>query len=229
MKKCVCFVLAVISMLAVPVFSRAQTTPITPLDYYKIGQFMESTTFYSDMSAFPKRSDMRAKMDVERRLLVKMGPTQDVLVGFDHMVNALTTLPFDTSYASWTQTQKDQFTNSSADFNAIRAWLGSGDTQPRFYFWLGSDTEYLAKGGPGIIAAGNTLDSVQANYKSTINDYFTFPTSEPNSYKTALPAIQTAMAAIAAYNGKAIAATDVPVIQQQAQIIYDCANGKVSQ
>lgn len=226
MKRCVLSVLAVVSLLTVPVPIRAQT----PLDFYKMGQFLEWTAFFNNLASIPKKSDLRAKLDVERQALVKLGAPAAVLTGYDHMVNAVVTLPFDTAYSSWTATQQSQFTGSGVDWNAIRTWFGTADTQPRFYFWLGSDTEYVVKDGPASVNSwGQTLDSQQASYKAILSDYAIFPTTDVASYKTAVPGIQAAITALGAYNGKTLAAADITAIQQAAQPIYDAANGKVAQ
>ena len=230
MNKRLLAILAVLALLGLPGNCRAQGTPGTPLEYYKMGQFLEWCTFFRNVASFPNKTEMRGKFAAERQELVKLSAPTTVLNAYDHMVNALTTLPFDTDYSSWTPTQQTQFSTSSPDFSTIRTWLGNGDTAPRFYYFLGSDTEYAVKDGPALVNSwGQTLDSVQTTYKSVLSDYSFFATTYPISFKTAIPAVQTAITALAAYNGKTLAVADIAAIQQAAQPIYDAANGKVSQ
>jgi hypothetical protein len=229
MKKSMLAVLAVLILPWVSENCRAQTAA-TPLDYYKLGQFLEWCTFFKNVASFPNKSEMRGKLDLERQVLLKMNAPAAVLNAYDHMVNALISLPFDTDYSSWTPTQQTQFANSSPDFNVFRTWLGTGDTTARFYYFLGSDTEYAVKDGPASLNSwGVSLANVQANYKPILTDYALFTNSYPNSFPTAVPAVQAAIKALAAYNGKTVSAADLAAVQQLAQPIYDAANGKISQ
>jgi hypothetical protein len=177
------------------------------------------------------KATLRQKMAEERREMVMIGAPQNVLNAFDTLVNTYAGLPFKTAWSTWTKDQQNTYINAGMDWAAVNAWLGTGDVAPKFYFWLGYDTMAIAKTGPLEIGSwGYNLASTQATYPTSLGDFASFASAYPNTFKTAIPAVQSAIQALAAYNGKTLAQTDITgALQQQAQIIYDAANGKISQ
>jgi hypothetical protein len=227
MTKCTLSILSVFLLL---VSTTASSFAQTPLEYFQLGQFLRSMSNTTSVTQYGKSSDIKAKLNEERRLLVKLGAPTAVLTTYDHMVNSFRDLPWGTSYSSWTQDQLNAYTNSGLDWTAVNAWLGSGDTQPHFYFWLGYDTYFLAYMGPQQLNAwGFALADVQTNYKIPLADFVSFSTSYPISLKTALPDVQAAITAIAAYGSKVPSKDDMTALQTQANIIYNDANGRIAQ
>jgi hypothetical protein len=226
-------VITAAGLLALPL--QAQTTAAaytpTPLDYYKLGQFFQTTTNSMYLIGSSKNA-LRQKLSDERRELVKVGATQTVLNAYDKMVNIFSGLPFTTAWSTWTPAQQTAYTGSGMDWTVVNAWLPAGDSMPRFYFWLGYDTMFVAKTGPSELNSwGYTLASAQPGYTQPLSDFNAFATSYPNTFKTAIPSVQGAIQALAAYNGKTPPAqADITsTLQVQAQVIYDAANGKISQ
>jgi hypothetical protein len=224
------FLLSFLLVLGLVAGTRLSVVAQTPLDYFQLGQFLQSTTNSLSVSQYGRSSDIKAKLSEERRSLVKLGAPTPVLTSFDHMVNSFRDLPWSTSYASWTQTQKDAYSGSAMDWSTINAWLGTEDTSPRFYFWLGFQTNFIAKMAPSELNNwGYALADVQPGYKGALSDFAVFQSSYPVSLKTALPDVQAAIAAIAPYNGKTLTKDDVTALQAKASIIYADANGRIAQ
>jgi hypothetical protein len=217
-------------LFLLPLLAPAQTSPPGPLDYYKLGQFFGTTANSIYLAAYPTRDALREKLANERANLVKLGATPAVLNSYDSEANVFSDLPFTTAWPSWTKDQQNSYINSSMDWSAVNTWLGGGDSTPHFYFWLGYQIQFLAKTGPSELNVwGYSLASVQSAYKTPLADFGTFATGFPGTFKTALPSIQNAITAIAAFNGKTPGASDITALQRQAQIIYDAANGKITQ
>jgi hypothetical protein len=233
MPKSVLSVLLGACLLALPVHSLAQS----PVDYFKAGQFIEFTNHDRYLRIYSK-DDLKAKFDDERLLFGKIGATPKVLASYDTLVSLIMPLPLDKDYNTWTQDQKDSWGKSTLDGNAVNDWLGASDTPPRFFYWLGYWTMYMAKSGPSNITDwGGTVGSVQQSYKTSLGYFVWFRDGNPTVFKTLLPEEQDAIKAIAKYNQKAIdplgvgvSKDDISAIQQQAAVIFNAAvgNGKLT-
>src|SRR5271163_2162824 len=104
MTKCMLSILSVFCLLvAWPVSSYAQT----PLEYFQIGQFFRTLGLSNTVQLYGKSSDIKAKLNEQRRELVKLNATPAVLTTYDHLINSFRDLPWGTSYTSWTKSQQD--------------------------------------------------------------------------------------------------------------------------
>jgi hypothetical protein len=206
----------------------AQTLAGTPRDYYKLGEFFQTTT-NSQYFETASMDLLQQKFARERQILVNLGGSQAVLADYDKVIGAFLQLPFTIPWPSWTQNQQNTFISTQIDWSTVNAWLPAGDTMPRFYFWLGFQTMFVVKTGPLDLNQWNySLATVQGYYQGPLLDFKSFATIFPNSLKTTPSAVQQAIQALAAYYGKTPSTSDMAAMQAQGEVIYEAENGKSS-
>jgi hypothetical protein len=207
-----------------------------PVDYFNAGEVVRFVNTFNYLVAYTP-ADLKTKLDSNRDLLVKAGATDKVLASYDAMEKVYLTLPFQQSYANWTQPQKDLWNNTTFNDSAVGDWLGATDTKPRFFYYFGYDALYFGKSGPSSVGEwGYSLSSAQTYYKAALKD-FAWMRDSPDLLATLLPPLQAAIKTIAQYYEKAIdpmgnglSMADVTAMQQATSPIFDAAsNGKLTQ